>query len=176
MRKIRSCSINKAAKGLALIQLPVLFLFCMMFVGVTAGFLVSGDSVTNRLSCGHNTAGITENYNPPEAFAEGETYVKEVAVKNEGSVPCYVRVFAEFEDPEIRSNTSVLVDTENWSEKQSDGFYYYSGVLDTGETTPPLVKSITAKAAITDFKMICYSETVQAEGFDNAKTAFAAIK
>ena len=69
MRKIRNCSINKAAKGLTLIQLPVLFLFCMMFVGVTAGFLVSGDSVTNRLSCGHNTAGITENYNPPEAFA-----------------------------------------------------------------------------------------------------------
>ena len=116
MRKIRSCSINKAAKGLALIQLPVLFLFCMMFVGVTAGFLVSGDSVTNRLSCGHNTAGITENYNPPEAFAEGETYVKEVSIKNEGSVPCYVRVFAEIEDPEMRNSLSVLVDTENWSE------------------------------------------------------------
>ena len=176
MRKIRSCSINKAAKGLARIQLPVLFLFCMMFVGVAAGFLVSGDSVTNRLSCGHNTAGITENYNPPEAFAEGETYVKEVSIKNEGSVPCYVRVFAEIEDPEMRNSLSVLVDTENWSEKQSDGFYYYSSVLDTGETTPPLVKSITANTDITDFKMICYSETVQAEGFDNAKAAFAAIK
>ena len=176
MRKIRSCSINKAAKGLALIQLPVLFLFCMMFVGVTAGFLVSGDSVTNRLSCGHNTAGITENYNPPEAFAEGETYVKEVSIKNEGSVPCYVRVFAEIEDPEMRNSLSVLVDTENWSEKQSDGFYYYSSVLDTGETTPPLVISITAKTDITDFKMICYSETAQAEGFDNAKAAFASIK
>ena len=176
MRKIRSCSINKAAKGLALIQLPVLFLFCMMFVGVTAGFLVSGDSVTNRLSCGHNTAGITENYNPPEAFAEGETYVKEVSIKNEGSVPCYVRVFAEIEDPEMRNSLSVLVDTENWSEKQSDGFYYYSSVLDTGETTPPLVKSITAKTDITDFKMICYSETAQAEGFDNAKAAFAATR
>lgn len=176
MRKIRSCSIRKAAKGLALIQLPVIFLLCMMFGGVTAGFLVSGDSVTNRLSCGHNTAGITENYNPPEAFAEGETYVKEVSVKNEGSVPCYVRVFAEIEDPEIRNSLSVLVDTENWSEKQSDGFYYYSDILDIGETTPPLVKSITAKTTITDFKMICYSETAQAEGFDNAKAAFAAIR
>ena len=139
MRK-KENSLKRAAKGLARIQLPVLFLFCMMFVGVTAGFLVSGDSVTNRLSCGHNTAGITENYNPPEAFAEGETYVKEVAVKNEGSVPCYVRVFAEIEDPEMRNSLSVLVDTEKWSEKQSDGFYYYSGVLDTGETTSPLVK------------------------------------
>lgn len=175
MRK-KDYSFKKAAKGLARIQLPVLFLFCMMFVGVTAGFLVSGDSVTNRLSCGHNTAGITENYNPPEAFAERETYVKEVSVKNEGSVPCYVRVFAEIEDPEIRNSLSVLVDTENWSEKQSDGFYYYSGVLDTGETTPPMVKSITAKAEITDFKMICYSETAQAEGFNNAKAAFAAIR
>ena len=87
-----------------------------------------------------------------------------------------MRVFAEFEDPQIRNNTSVLVDTESWSEKQSDGFYYYSGVLDTGETTPPLVKSITVKTDITDFKMICYSETVQAEGFDNAKAAFAAIR
>ena len=71
-----------------------------------------------------------------------------------------MRVFAEIEDPEMRNSLSVLVDTENWSEKQSDGFYYYSSVLDTGETTPPLVKSITANAAITDFKMICYGETV----------------
>lgn len=41
MRK-KDYSFKRAAKGLARIQLSVLFLFCMMFVGVTAGFLVRG--------------------------------------------------------------------------------------------------------------------------------------
>ena len=57
MRK-KDTGLKRAAKGLARIQLPVLFLLCLMMVGVTAGFLVSTDSALNRLSSGYNTAGI----------------------------------------------------------------------------------------------------------------------
>lgn len=99
MRK-KENSLIRAAKGLARIQLPVLFLLCLMMVGVTAGFLVSTDSALNRLSSGHNTAGIVESYAPPSSFAKGDEITKEVKVKNEGSIPCYVRVFAEISGPE----------------------------------------------------------------------------
>lgn len=174
MRK-KENSIKRAAKGLARIQVPVLFLLCMMLVGVTAGFLVSTDSALNRLSCGYNTAGIVESYAPPASFAKGDEITKEVKVKNEGSVPCYVRVFAEVSDPEARDAIDIDYNTSDWI-KKGDGYYYYSRVLKTGEESEPLFKTLIAVNDVSGLKIICYSETVQAEGFNNAQEAFAKIK
>ena len=174
MRK-KENSLKRAAKGLARIQVPVFFLLCLMLVGVTAGFLVSTDSTLNRLSCGHNTAGIVESYAPPASFAKGDEITKEVKVKNEGSVPCYVRVFAEVSDPKARDAIDIDYNTSSWV-KNSDGYYYYSRILKTGEESEPLFTTLTAKSDADGFKIICYSETVQAEGFNNAQEAFAKIK
>ena len=174
MRK-KENSLIRAAKGLARIQLPVLFLLCLMLVGVTAGFLISTDSVTNRLSCGYNTAEIVENYVPLSSFAKGEEVTKEVKVRNEGSVPCYVRVFAEISRPESREAVDVDYSTSDWS-KMSDGNYYYSRVLNAGEESSPLFTTLTAKENVSDFEMICYSESVQSYGFAGAKEAFEAIR
>lgn len=144
MRK-KDTGLKRAAKGLARIQLPVLFLLCLMMVGVTAGFLVSTDSALNRLSGGHNTAGIVESYAPPSSFAKGDEITKEVKVKNEGSVPCYVRVFAEVCDPEERDAHGYRLQHIRLV-KSSDGYYYYSRILNTGEESTPLFKTLTAKA------------------------------
>ena len=174
MRK-KENSLKRAAKGLARIQLPVLFLLCLMMVGVTAGFLVSTDSALNRLSGGHNTAGIVESYAPPSSFAKGDEITKEVKVKNEGSVPCYVRVFAEVCDSEERNVIDIDYNTSELM-KKSDGYYYYSRILNTGEESTPLFKTLTAKADADGFKIICYSETVQAYGFGSAQAAFEKIR
>ena len=174
MRK-KDTGLKRAAKGLARIQLPVLFLLCLTMVGMTAGFLISTDSVTNRLSCGYNTAEIVENYVPLSSFAKGEEVTKEVKVRNEGSVPCYVRVFAEISRPEAREAIDVDFSTSDWS-KMSDGYYYYSRVLNAGEESSSLFTTLTAKENVSDFEMICYSESVQAYGFAGAKEAFEEIR
>ena len=174
MRK-KDSGLKRAAKGLAKTDLLVLFLLCLMLVGVTAGFLISTDSVTNRLSYGYNTAEIVENYVPLSSFAKGEEVTKEVKVRNEGSVPCYVRVFAEISRPEAREAIDVDFSTSDWS-KMSDGYYYYSRVLNAGEESSSLFTTLTAKENVSDFEMICYSESVQAYGFAGAKEAFEAIR
>ena len=174
MRK-KDSGLKRAAKGLAKTDLLVLFLLCLMLVGVTAGFLISTDSVTNRLSCGYNTAEIVENYVPLSSFAKGEEVTKEVKVRNEGSVPCYVRVFAEISRPEAREAIDVDFSTSDWS-KMSDGYYYYSRVLNAGEESSSLFTTLTAKENVSDFEMICYSESVQSYGFAGAKEAFEAIR
>ena len=174
MRK-KDSGLKRAAKGLAKTDLLVLFLLCLMLVGVTAGFLISTDSVTNRLSCGYNTAEIVENYVPLSSFAKGEEVTKEVKVRNEGSVPCYVRVFAEISRPEAREAIDVDFSTSDWS-KMSDGYYYYSRVLNAGEESSSLYTTLTAKENVSDFEMICYSESVQSYGFAGAKEAFEAIR
>lgn len=175
MRRMSEMTIRRAAVRLIRIQLPVLFLLCTMLIGITAGFLISSDSVTNRLSCGYNSAVIRENYEAPETFAKGESYTKEVSVRNEGSVPCYVRVFAEISRPEAREAVDVDYSTSDWS-KMSDGYYYYSRVLNAGEESSPLFTTLTAKENVSDFEMICYSESVQSYGFAGAKEAFEAIR
>ena len=58
----------------------------------------------------------------------------------------------------------------------SDGYYYYSRVLNAGEESSPLFTTLTAKENVSDFEMICYSESVQAYGFAGAKEAFEAIR
>lgn len=175
MRRMSERTIRRAAVKLIRIQLPVLFLLCTMLIGITAGFLISSDSVTNRLSCGYNSAVIRENYEAPETFAKGESYTKEVSVRNEGSVPCYVRVFAEVSNPKTRAVLDVDYNTSCWS-KKSDGYYYYSRILKAGEVSEPLFTTLTAKENVNEFEMICYSETVQAYGFAGPEAAFAAIR
>ena len=175
MRRMSERTIRRAAVRLIRIQLPVLFLLCTMLIGITAGFLISSDSVTNRLSCGYNSAVIIENYEAPETFAKGESYTKEVSVRNEGSVPCYVRVFAEVSDPEERDAIDIDYNTSDWI-KKSDGYYYYSRILNTGEESTPLFKTLTAESDADGFKIICYSETVQAYGFGSAQEAFEKIR
>ena len=173
MRRMSNAKIRHAACRAIRMQLLVLFLLCTMLIGITAGFLISSDSVTNRLSCGYNSAVIRENYEAPKTFAKGESYTKEVSVRNEGSVPCYVRVFAEISRPEAREAVDVDYSTSDWS-KMSDG--YYSRVLNAGEESSPLFTTLTAKENVSDFEMICYSESVQAYGFAGAKEAFEAIR
>ena len=175
MRRMSNTKIRHAACREIRMQLLVLFLLCTMLIGITAGFLISSDSVTNRLSCGYNSAGITENYEAPETIAKGESCTKEVSVRNEGSVPCYVRVFAEVSNPKTRAVLDVDYNTSCWS-KKSDGYYYYSRVLSAGEESEPLFTTLIAKENVTDFEMICYSESVQAYGFAGPEAAFAAIR
>ena len=59
MRRMSNTKIRHAACREIRMQLLVLFLLCTMLIGITAGFLISSDSVTNRLSCGYNSAVIT---------------------------------------------------------------------------------------------------------------------
>lgn len=161
---------------LGLIDVLAFFLLCSMFVAVSYGFLISEDSVTNKLSCGTCKSVIEEDFGSYISFNSGESYTKEVAVKNEGNTACYVRVFAEITDLDVRDKISIDWNTEDWTQKQSDGYYYYKSTLSPGDTTDSLFTTLTASADIEDFEMICYEETVQAEGFDNAAEAFAAIR
>ena len=65
--------------------------------------------------------------------------------------------------------------TSDWI-KKSDGYYYYCRILKTGEESTPLFKTLAAKSDADGFKIICYSETVQAYGFGSAQAAFEKIR
>lgn len=149
----------------------VLIVLCLM-IPVTAALLISKDHASNEFTFGYNESHIEERFGSYTEFEAGKSYEKRVAVRNDGSVPCYVRVFAEIEDPDAAKAISIDFDISNWTAKQADGYYYYKKVLAVSETTLPLFTTLSVEKEISDFSMICYSETVQAYGAKDAADAF----
>ena len=96
-------------------------------------------------------------------------------VRNTGDVPCYVRVFAEVQDPDIREKLEIDYNTSDWSAKQPDGYYYYNRVLAVGESTEPLFTTLHPTDELDSLNIICYSETVQSDGASSALDAFGYI-
>ena len=62
---------------------------------------------------------------------------------------------------------------QDWSRRQKDGYYYYHRALAAGETTEPLFTTLSAKKDLKDFRIIVYSESVQAQGSGSPQEAFA---
>jgi alternate signal-mediated exported protein len=85
-------------------------------------YLTNSQSVTNEFTGGNNDIKVDEIFPKDEIppLAEGiNSYTKTVRVKNQGNVPCYIRVFVDFSAGDIR----------NISGYSSDGTTYYSAVL-----------------------------------------------
>lgn len=156
-----------------------LLTFCALLlfaIPSAIAFLLDSDGAVNNFSVGENTSHIEENFGSYESFKSGQSYEKEVVVVNDGSVDCYVRVFAEIEDPDVAAGIDIDFNTADWTEKQEDGFYYYRKSISPGEKTSPLFTILTATEDTDEFQMICYSETVQAAGAADSISAFSAVK
>lgn len=156
-------------------KLIIIALLCCVTVPAALAYLIWNDSVKNNFTMGENTSHIEETFGSYTELEAGKSYEKNVAVRNDGSVPCYVRVFAEIEDPDVAEAISIDFNSTDWTEKQADGFYYYKKALAVSETTAPLFTTLKVKKDLPDFKMICYSETMQAYGYSDAIKAFADI-
>ncbi len=139
-------------------------------------YLLDTDTAVNDFSIGENTSHIEEDFGSYESFKGGQSYEKEVTVVNDGSVDCYVRIFAEIEDPEVAAGIDIDFNTADWTGKQEDGFYYYKKSIGPGEETSPLFTTLTVAEDTDEFQMICYSETVQAAGASGYTDAFSALK
>lgn len=153
--------------------LSVAMVAVLSVAGINA-YLVKQVERVNPLHVGENETCIEEQYDPPTAIEAGMTYQKEVRIKNEKSIPCYVRVFAEQKNP--IADTYLAADWNRTDWTKADGYYYYNDVLETGESTEPLLTTLTASKDLDDFSMIIYSESVQARGYSSAQEAFASFE
>lgn len=154
----------------------VLFLF-LSASGIYAYFSDT-ESKQNTLSIGADTTEIAEEFDPPEEIAPGTVFVKKPSVKNTGSVPCYVRVLCEFSDSMYEDLFSLDFNTDDWTGKQDDGYYYYKRILNPGSTTEPLFTTVTYSGGQdfdSEFEIIVCEESVQSENYSNYKDAFDSI-
>ena len=155
-------------------------------VGITWAYFTHAQKTKNSFLVGSNTIGITEEYIPPKKMETGDNlFKKRVQIKNTGTIPCFVRVFAEFSDQEVKAwsqlspDGSVYYDAEAYPEYLPDGwiylseetdpllggYYYYIQSLDPGGKTIPLWEKIKTHFGtpeqVRDFDILVYGESVQ---------------
>ena len=154
--------------------IATLLLFVIL-IGVTSAFLMSSNTKINRVKISSNESKITETFKVPESVNKGDEIKKEVKVKNNGD-ESYIRMYVAISDNIQANNIKINFNTADWN-LGSDGYYYYNKTVKKGESTSKLFDkvSILQKVDESKLKIICYSESVLAQGYSNAKEAFNSI-
>lgn len=176
LKKIVSYSLVTAAMGAlaaGVVNMP----------GILA-YMTDGGAITNTMTVGENEIEVVEDFQKPTIQIGENTFRKDVKVKNTGDVPCYVRVFLEFSDDDVRNESKVSADgatfytigefnshlPSGWvyvsgSSDELAPYYYYTSPLEVGESTPSLLKTVKTTFATQDviepFDIYVYAESVQ---------------
>jgi len=164
------------------IRSGILSLALLLGISVSAAcaYFMDTESASNKITVGENTVEIIEEFEPPKELKPGTVFNKYPKVKNTGSVPCYIRMFAEFNNSDTGRYAVLNFESSKWSEKQSDGYYYYSDIVEPGEMTEALFTTVSVKedadySQLKDFDIKIYSESVQSEGYSSAEEAWSSF-
>lgn len=153
-------------------------LVALIVVGGTVAYLVASDSpVVNRFSFVDVDTDIDEPVGDdpidkkPKVINNGDSTVFVRAKVIVASAPGVSDPVSE-SDMTINYNDTEDAQDGKW-EKKSDGWYYYTRPLETGESTVPLfngISEITVEA--NSFDVIVYQESVVVGRYTNAYEAF----
>ena len=166
----------------------MLLLLCAVLLilgtGITQVIAYQTDSGErqNAFSPGYNDSEITEEYPPPDPINPGEnrTIVKKVAVTNQASVPCYVRVALKASNSDLPI-TYMFGGQDGYNKSDwelKDGYYYYKHVLNVQNRTSYLIDSVRVNGDQADttylnkteqVSIFVYAETVQAKNADTGE-------
>ena len=188
MKNMKNQEIKKNKNGklkkstLFLIAMCSLLLLSLCFATQKMyAYYLDTEEKNNILQIGYNETEINEDFEKPAEIKSNTTFKKNPTVKNTGTVPCYVRMYVEVNDSRIAQYTFMNFNTEDWTERQSDGYYYYKKILNPNESTTPIFTTVNISddnnvtkviKEVDDFDIIVYEESVQSEGFTNYTDAW----
>ena len=137
--------------------LIALLLIAVFAVSGTLAYLVANtEAVENKFTLGSIIPEIEENV--------GGGYKKDVTIKNSGNSPAYIRVAVvanKIDEDNVTgpADVSSYLGGENWHFK--DGYWYYTKVVDAGDSTTDLVEKDILLEGI---QVTILAEAIQAEG------------
>ncbi len=116
----------------------------------SAAFLMEQDSVDNKFEMGNVAPEIVEQFEPENKVK------KDVAIKNSGNTPVYIRALVVITWQDTNGNTILSTLPEAGEGKDylitgkeegwllgGDGYYYYTQPVQPGQSTAELVQSLT---------------------------------
>ena len=159
---------NKNKVYICILLISMLVILLISF-GITYAILTSTDSKTNSFKVGETKITIDEpGFTPPPALAPGISFNKDPHVKNTGDLRCFVRMMVKFSDSSAEDFCEPLITDPSWLYNPLDGYYYYVGILEPGDSTPPIftyveIKSSVDMADLHDFDINVYGESLQCD-------------
>lgn len=166
----------------------VVLMLALAAISGTFAYLTDWRKLENKAAAGDNTITIIEEFDPPKEMHEGENeYAKKVQIKNTGTIDCYIRVFADFSESDIKDisklhNGTAWVNAsdyalnlpEGWyfvpetdpaDGDQLGGYYYYDQAIKPGDSTKPLftrvMTTFASEADVRNYEIIVYAESLQ---------------
>ena len=140
-------------------------------------YMADGDNANNAITIGGNRVGLIENFIPPEELYPGVEFTKDVRVSNVGVNDCYVRVLAVFTNGDMEKYCTVDWNEADYEYNEEDGYWYYKYPVSNGEATSSLFTTVSVSEdipvlSVEEFDIIVYTESYQAEGYDNYISAW----
>ena len=164
-------------------------LVVMAIAGATVAYFTDTDAKENTFTVGNVDITLTEpnwessgSVDAPDVYP-GEPLAKDPTVTNSGKNPCFVRIsvanldqFDNKGDITYRTNYQTGALGADWV-LHTDGYFYYTKVLNINESTTALFDQIVMPTGLTGGEttkpITVTAEAVQAQG---AKPSFAAVE
>ena len=151
----------------------LLIILGLLSVSISKAYYSEFKFKNNQFHIGYNQIKIIETFDVMEQYELDTTYQKDVKIKNNGNVDCYVRVLIVASDESQVASYHLNL---NDFEKIND-YYYYKKILKVNEVTPSILQSIhTSNKLLEAFNIYVYCESVQSYGYNSAYEAFKDLK
>ncbi len=156
-------------KAKAPLKLVALFaLIALISIGAIGAYFYGHDSLSNKYSIAEVETQIVENVQMPSEVTPGTNFTKEVSVTNTSNGTCMVRVFCMIDDSDAAKYASLDYNTNQWSQPDSEGWRYYLYPLEEGETTTPLITTVSISDSISQNEISNFEIPVVVESVSNA--------
>ena len=164
-------------------------LVVMAIAGATVAYFTDTDAKDNTFTVGNVDITLTEpnwessgSVDAPDVYP-GEPLAKDPTVTNSGKNPCFVRIsVANLKQFDNKGDITYRTDYQtgalgtDWV-LHTDGYFYYTKVLNINESTPALFDQIVMPTGLTGneatLPITVTAQAVQAQG---AKASFAAVQ
>lgn len=152
-----------------IIVVLVVLLIATIIAGGSMAWLTSNpDEATNEFQMGTVEVEVVEEGFTDISGAIATTYEKNVQVRSLGTKRTYtrVRLVPEWSNPSLPvSNVVLNLSTSgDWTEKQSDGYYYFKYYLTENQITSLLLESVTFTELGSEYEGETFTLKVVAEG------------
>lgn len=173
---------NKPLKQcVKILPLASLIIATIFFLPKIYAYFIDGDNKNNEFKIGYNTIEIEEDFENP---SPGEKTVKKPKAVNTGTIDCYIRGKVILSDSRVETYIDYYTEdtigfNDSWNES-ADGWFYYDDIVKPSEASDPIFTHILLAGdcpeELKGFTIDVIFESVQSDGFNNARKAFYSIK
>lgn len=164
---------------------PIVFAVIVALILVVSctgilAYMTATDERDNEWRIGYVDVIPEEDYKPISELTPGASFTKDVKATNQGACNAYVRIKVVFSNKDMEDLCTLDYNITDFT-LGDDGYWYYTEVLETFNSTPSLFTTVTLSSSASqddfeDFDIQIYVEGYQADEFDTYEEAWEHFK